>query len=163
MPDFELRYTGTCEQAPPSQIPQLVTLTARRLPVLLGRQPAKGVLVVTGPPDYKKVSRKHVVIGRKADGSLAVIDRGSTFGTYINGTRITQGEEHPLRFCDTLALGDATDGVLQWQLQRPAAVPVAPAARSISYLAKLPLQQHLEGLSSFELGTALTMKTVSVV
>ena len=127
MPDFELRYTGTCEQAPPSQIPQLVTLTARRLPVLLGRQPAKGVLVVTGPPDYKKVSRKHVVIGRKADGSLAVIDRGSTFGTYINGTRITQGEEHPLRFCDTLALGDATDGVLQWQLQRPAAVPVAPA------------------------------------
>jgi hypothetical protein len=32
MPDFELRYTGTCEQAPPSQIPQLVTLTARRLP-----------------------------------------------------------------------------------------------------------------------------------
>jgi pSer/pThr/pTyr-binding forkhead associated (FHA) protein len=132
--DFELRYTGTCQDASPSQVPLLIPLSGCRLPVTLGRQAGKGAVVATGPDGWSatgtKVSRKHVAIGRRADGTLAAIDRGSTNGTYINGTRITQGEEHQLRYGDTLAIA-GTDGVLQWQLLR-AESPAAkrPAARA---------------------------------
>ncbi|MCX6079743.1 MAG: FHA domain-containing protein [Chloroflexi bacterium] len=50
------------------------------------------------------VSRLHAVIRRSAN-NVALVDLGSSNGTYINGLRIPPNLEHPLRHGDIIALG----------------------------------------------------------
>ncbi len=50
------------------------------------------------------VSRLHAVI-RNNSGNVAIMDLGSSNGTYINGTRIVPNIEQPLRHGDIVALG----------------------------------------------------------
>jgi TonB family protein len=55
--------------------------------------------------DDEKVSRIHSVIEVGTDGSLSIIDMGSSEGTYVNGRRINKGV---LTFGDEIRLGDTT-------------------------------------------------------
>lgn len=50
------------------------------------------------------VSRLHAVI-RNLNGTIIIMDLGSSNGTYINGTRILPNIEHPIRHGDVVALG----------------------------------------------------------
>lgn len=51
-----------------------------------------------------KISRMHCSIVRQADGSYAVVDEQSSFGTWVNGTRCQQGRPILLRDGDELNL-----------------------------------------------------------
>jgi pSer/pThr/pTyr-binding forkhead associated (FHA) protein len=50
------------------------------------------------------VSRRHALI-RPSEGTLNLIDQGSTNGTWINGQRLMPGREFPLTDGDTIELG----------------------------------------------------------
>ena len=50
------------------------------------------------------VSRLHAVI-RHNQGNIALVDLGSSNGTYVNGLRIMPNVEQPLRHGDIVALG----------------------------------------------------------
>lgn len=50
------------------------------------------------------VSRLHAVI-RRTNGSVSVMDLGSSNGTYLNGARLAANAEAPLNHGDILALG----------------------------------------------------------
>lgn len=67
---------------------------------LLGRERAADV--VLGNPG---VSRRHAAIRRLREGSLELIDLGSTNGTWVNGARV---ERHLLRDGDRIRLGCET-------------------------------------------------------
>ncbi len=71
------------------------------------------------------VSRKHAAIIYK-DGSLQVVDRGSSNGTFLNGRRLIPGQPCLLRDGDELLLGQLA---LRIQFQRPVALapdPIVP-------------------------------------
>ncbi|MBZ0308080.1 MAG: FHA domain-containing protein, partial [Anaerolineae bacterium] len=53
----------------------------------------------------KGVSRTHATIYRMGE-RLILVDLGSTNGTYLNGQRLCQGEEHTLHDRDTISLGE---------------------------------------------------------
>jgi pSer/pThr/pTyr-binding forkhead associated (FHA) protein len=55
--------------------------------------------------DKPTVSRRHALISRR-EGRWFVEDRGSSNGTYLNGTRIQPGVPLPLRHADRIAIGD---------------------------------------------------------
>ncbi|MDZ4766744.1 MAG: FHA domain-containing protein [Chloroflexota bacterium] len=51
------------------------------------------------------VSRKHVTILRKEEGSLTIIDRAAQNGTFLNGNRLVANQARILRDGDELRLG----------------------------------------------------------
>jgi hypothetical protein len=55
--------------------------------------------------DSPFISRKHATL-QNIGGVMHVIDHGSTSGTELNGSRLTQERPHPLRPGDTLVLAD---------------------------------------------------------
>jgi hypothetical protein len=61
--------------------------------------------------DDERVSRIHSVIEVAADGSVSIIDMGSTEGTFVNGKKVSRG---PLRAGDEIGIGGlrivVTDG-----------------------------------------------------
>jgi pSer/pThr/pTyr-binding forkhead associated (FHA) protein len=69
--------------------------------LLIGRDPASAQLVVPDP----RVSKKHAWVGYR-DGAIVAIDRGSTNGTYVNGTRIRDSR---LATGDRLTLSEAVE------------------------------------------------------
>ena len=76
----------------PSDVPCLEVLAGsqkgRTLPLIRGRNEIgrAGSSLLTLTDDG--VSRHHATVEVDANGSLSLIDRGSTNGTYVNGTRI---------------------------------------------------------------------------
>ncbi|HYQ80527.1 MAG TPA: FHA domain-containing protein, partial [Anaeromyxobacteraceae bacterium] len=52
--------------------------------------------------DDERVSRIHSVIEVAADGSVSIIDMGSTEGTFVNGKKVSRA---PLRTGDEIAVG----------------------------------------------------------
>jgi pSer/pThr/pTyr-binding forkhead associated (FHA) protein len=58
-----------------------------------------------GPPTDPGISRLHAKLIAGPDGTWSVVDLGSTSGTLVNGSEITQGEAVPLRDGDRIHLG----------------------------------------------------------
>lgn len=56
----------------------------------------------------KSVSRQHAFIKRVDHGVLAVIDNGSSNGTFLNGQRLVANQPRILRNGDTIRLGHLT-------------------------------------------------------
>lgn len=95
---------------------------------LIGRSPDNQIVL-----DGKKVSRKHAeVIAR--DGAFVLKDSGSTFGTYLNGTRI-EGPQ-VLSPGDIVLVGDHEMAFSLEKMSRPVAAkkvpPPAPAKKDDS-------------------------------
>lgn len=67
----------------------------------LGRSPDCGLTV-----DEPSVSREHAVV-RGRPGRWFLEDLGSRNGTWVNATRLTFGQPHPLRHEDRILLGTA--------------------------------------------------------
>lgn len=79
-------------------------LSGRSFPIIpggvsIGRDPSLSQLVVGDP----RVSKKHAWVGYR-DGSIVVVDRGSTNGTFVNGQRVRQTT---VASGDRIALADA--------------------------------------------------------
>ncbi len=53
---------------------------------------------------HHSISKLHAHITQK-DGVLCVTDTGSSNGTRVNGTRLVQGEAHPIRLGDSITFG----------------------------------------------------------
>jgi FHA domain len=51
------------------------------------------------------VSRRHALLTRRPDGSLALRDLGSANGTQVNGADVMAGVDTPLKDGDTIAVG----------------------------------------------------------
>ncbi len=75
------------------------TLPILKTPTLIGR--TAGDLTVP----HATVSSRHLVIERMQEG-FAVIDQGSTNGTFLNQTRISPNVPYPIGNMDELRLGD---------------------------------------------------------
>jgi hypothetical protein len=69
-----------------------------RLPATIGRSPSSPILV-----EDKEASRKHFRL-EQAEGKVAVVDLGSANGTFLNGTRVREGESKILRPGDRLKI-----------------------------------------------------------
>ncbi len=67
------------------------------LPVILGRQPSKGIAIV-----HPTISREHAKIFER-DGKLSVADLNSSNGTFVNGAKVSRADLKP---GDTLRLGE---------------------------------------------------------
>jgi len=72
-----------------------------QMPVLIGREPLPGTIVVNHPT----VSRLHVEIQRSGN-EYWLIDKGSTNGTSVNGSRLPKGGSHRLSDGDIFRIGD---------------------------------------------------------
>src|SRR5262245_6490064 len=68
--------------------------------------------------DDPELSRHHARIQRISDGSLAIVDLGSTNGTYINGQRISAPAA--LAHGDTIRVGQS-----EMRIELPPADPIA--------------------------------------
>ena len=82
----------------------LETSVGREYPIesnlfTLGRDKASNVVV-----NDINVSRHHAEIVQRADGTWALVDKNSTNGTFVNGTKVTQ---HNLQEGDKISLGNA--------------------------------------------------------
>lgn len=75
--------------------------------VILGRDPTCDV-VVPSP----KVSRRHAVVHRSADGTLELGDLGSANGTTVNGAELTPGTLRALADGDVIEVGGVAVAVL---------------------------------------------------
>ncbi len=84
----------------------------------LGRAPANHIVI----PDAR-VSRRHAMIQLQGEGEYWLVDFGSSNGTYLNGTRITQPTR--LQNEDVLQLGGTDEYVFR---QSAVAAEAAPAA-----------------------------------
>lgn len=71
-------------------------------PVTLGRGAAN---VLVYPPNAQGISRRHCVIEMQ-DGQPVLIDLGSSFGTFVNGSRIYSNTPVPLQDNDVISLAD---------------------------------------------------------
>ncbi|MBI5071023.1 MAG: adventurous gliding motility protein GltG [Deltaproteobacteria bacterium] len=88
--------------------------------------------------DDEQVARIHAVIEVAQDGRMSIIDMGSTWGTLVNGRRITKG---PLQGGDQIAIGGLRIEVVA---EAPAAAPrpemrTAPAPEAVRPAAQAPL------------------------
>lgn len=72
-----------------------------QLPVFIGREQAPNTIVVSHPT----VSRRHVEIQQSANAYL-LIDKGSTNGTSVNGSRLPKGGSYRLSDGDIFRIGD---------------------------------------------------------
>lgn len=108
-------------QAPISQY-YLQVIQSARAPGLAGRRftlvdgvnavgractPEPGVELIALPDD-KAISRDHLYIEMQPDGSLTATDRGSRFGTRLNGQRLEADEPAVVRRGDRLQVGNTT-------------------------------------------------------
>ncbi len=69
---------------------------------LMGKERARVDYCITSNPT---VSRTHVKL-LKRDGRLYLVDMNATNGTYVNGERVTAGNEVPLEVGDRFRLAD---------------------------------------------------------
>lgn len=76
-----------------------------RSPFTLGRMPDRDCIVTD-----KSVSREHAELLEEPDGYY-VVDRGSRFGTFVNGEKV---ERHKLNLADRIQLGSLTGPVLRF-------------------------------------------------
>ena len=68
----------------------------------IGREPGKAIQY----PDYSSgVSRKQCSILRHTNGEVYVRDDGSTYGTGVNGIKLSPGSWKPLKSGDVIAFG----------------------------------------------------------
>jgi WD repeat-containing protein 70 len=58
--------------------------------------------------DHPSLSRRHAAVVRDAEGSVLLVDLGSSHGTFLNGTRLDQFRPAPLGPSDTFAFGAST-------------------------------------------------------
>jgi pSer/pThr/pTyr-binding forkhead associated (FHA) protein len=71
-------------------------------PLTIGRESANDLTF-----ESPAVSREHAAVVLR-EGRWYLEDRGSTNGTFLNGTRVTPGTPLPLRHADRIELGDVT-------------------------------------------------------
>jgi len=69
---------------------RLDTLRFREPEISIGRDPACAVVF-----DNPGVSRLHAVVTLQGDGTLRIVDRQSSNGTYVNGQRVTSSALRP--------------------------------------------------------------------
>jgi diguanylate cyclase (GGDEF)-like protein len=98
--------------------------------LLAGRDLACGVHL-----PHPRVSRRHARLERRGE-DWAVVDLGSTNGTFVNGQRVREG---PLREADLLAMGDV---VLKFLVRRGEEVA------SLEELRRRATQDPLTGIAS---------------
>ncbi len=92
------------------------TWPLKRNPEILGRDPGEGIAIPAAG-----VSRRHAQLSFQ-DGQFVLQDLGSTYGTFVNGERITA--PRVIQPGQTIALG--SDVVLTFQWGIPAAAAVQP-------------------------------------
>ncbi len=86
------------------QVGELIELNLNEF--LIGRMSECDIVT---EPKFSSVSQKHAILRKTPDG-WAIIDvgthgNGSTYGTYINNSRLTPNEEVTLRLGDEIRLG----------------------------------------------------------
>jgi hypothetical protein len=82
------------------------------------RNTARGIephIDLSGPPPDTAVSHQHAILVAEPDGTWALIDQGSSNGTFLNGTEVTPRQRAPLHDGDQISLGRWT--VLTIQLE----------------------------------------------
>jgi hypothetical protein len=101
-------------EIPPIKMTQLEagaavrTIELAELPVILGRQPIRGIAIV-----HATISREHARLF-EAGGALTVADLNSSNGTFVNGERVTRRTLQP---GDVLRLGEIE---LRYEAEAPA-------------------------------------------
>lgn len=116
--------------------------------IAFGRDPAESTLPFSAE-QYPMVSRRHAEI-RFRDGFWYLIDRNSSYGTFLNGSRIARPS--PLAIGDRIQFG--TDGpVLRViGLESPMVAEIGPLpAKEAPKSAALPRLQFEDGRPDFEL------------
>jgi hypothetical protein len=122
------RYDADVPDSPPfpdSYTERVFALTSDRL--LIGRESqSRGIhpeIDLAGQPEDTGISRSHATLVRRKDGSYAIVDDGSTNGTYVNdGTDpIARGVQVTLADGDRVFIGAWT--VLQISRLDTAATP----------------------------------------
>lgn len=96
---FEMSLDGDAFGAPAVQLPVLVDQSGREYPI----RPGQNVVgregdIQLGEP---KASRRHAMITLDGD-NLTLEDLGSTNGTSLNGTKLSQGSPQPLKAGDSV-------------------------------------------------------------
>lgn len=80
---------------------------------LVGRRGARANLHPEIPINDPSVSSRHLKICRRTDGSLYLVDVGSTNGAKLNGAAIEAGVETPLKPGDQIVIGAWTRIVIE--------------------------------------------------
>ena len=72
---------------------------------LIGRRSDRQDIHPEIPLTDPGVSHRHAKLYRQADGSLLILDVGSTNGTQVNGVELTSGVKQPLQNGDQITIG----------------------------------------------------------
>jgi DNA-binding winged helix-turn-helix (wHTH) protein len=113
------------------KVGKLIELSRREF--LIGRMPDCDIVT---EPTFSSVSQRHAIL-RKAPDGWAIMDvgtygRGSTYGTYINNTRLTPNEEVILHPGDEIRLGTKLGKYLKFHGEG-----TAPASQTFSLSGRL--------------------------
>jgi serine phosphatase RsbU (regulator of sigma subunit) len=106
--------------------PDSLQLTFDHSPFTLGRMPGCDCLV-----RHKSVSRDHAILIEEEDGCY-VVDRGSSFGTYVNGERV---DRRLLHMGDKIQLGSLDGPVLKFGIspqESTARINLLPELKAIA-------------------------------
>lgn len=102
--------------------------------LVLGRKPGPKGLTV----EHGTVSRRHVELRRKPDGSYVVEELGSRNGSRLNGHRLTEGAPQPLAPGDVLRTGDVI-----WVMEATLAERAAPSVSREAVFGATPAMGRL--------------------
>ncbi len=99
---FDRALPGDAFGAPAIQVPQLVEQSGREHPI----RPGANVIGREGDIEITdgRISRRHAQV-TSTNGVLTLEDLGSTNGTSLDGTKLTQGEKRTLQGGETLSIG----------------------------------------------------------
>lgn len=118
----------------PQSVDRLVPLD--RDAITLGREPDNALVLSSG-----SVSRHHARLEREA-GGWAIVDQGSSFGTYVQGQRVTRQR---LQHGDVIALGDLRLEYLEEGVPAAAPPPLPLQPPPLPYGPPPPLPPAIPG------------------
>lgn len=88
--------------------------------ISIGTKPSNRLVYSSSNPKFKYISGHHAELILKDDGSIYLVDKGSTNGTKLNGRKIEPEVEVPVNRGDKITFADVVD--LDW-----AKIPIIPA------------------------------------
>ncbi|MBX3120388.1 MAG: FHA domain-containing protein [Fimbriimonadaceae bacterium] len=129
---FEMSLDGDAFGAPAVQLPVLVDQSGREYPIRPGQNTIgrEGDIQINEP----KASRRHAQVTLDGE-TLTIEDLGSTNGTTLNGTKLSQGSAQPLNAGDSiniagfemkLSMPGATNKTAVVSANKTAAISAAP-------------------------------------
>jgi hypothetical protein len=105
--------SGAADVPFPTGAPERRFALSRSQELVGRRSDARGIhpqIDLASPPEDTAISRSHCTLVKRPDGSYAVVDNGSTNGTFLNGgtTPLVKGEPVALADGDRIYLGAFT-------------------------------------------------------